>query len=69
MHDSLLPGYANGENEVGVTAHMTSSELDAGDIVVRNRSLAIERVRTDNGSEYAATEYFRTMGGCLTSHP
>jgi methionyl-tRNA formyltransferase len=35
----------------------------------RNRNLAIERVRTDNGSEYAATECFRTLGGYLTSHP
>ena len=35
----------------------------------RNRGLAIERVRTDNGSEYAATECFRTLGGYLTSHP
>lgn len=35
----------------------------------QNRGLAIKRVRTDDGSEYAATEYFRTMGGYLTSHP
>lgn len=35
----------------------------------RNRGLAIERVRTDDGPEYAATDYFRTMGGYLTSHP
>lgn len=35
----------------------------------RNRGLAIERVRTDNGSEYAAIEYFRTIGGYLTSNP
>ncbi len=35
----------------------------------QNRGLAIEQVRTDDGSEYAATEYFRTMGGYLTSHP
>ena len=35
----------------------------------RNRGLAIERVRADDGCEYAATEYFRTMGGYLTSHP
>jgi methionyl-tRNA formyltransferase len=35
----------------------------------RNRGLTIERVRTDNGSEYAATECFRTLGGYLTSHP
>ncbi|MGR6918386.1 methionyl-tRNA formyltransferase [[Actinomadura] parvosata] len=45
VHDSLLPAYAgfspliwaliNGEKEVGVTAHMMSDELDAGDIVVQ----------------------------------
>ncbi|MER5276801.1 methionyl-tRNA formyltransferase [Streptomyces sp. NPDC002809] len=43
IHDSLLPKYAgfspliwaliNGEQEVGVTAHMMNDELDAGDIV------------------------------------
>ncbi len=31
--------------------------------------LAITRVRTDDGTELAATDYFRTMGGYLTSHP
>ncbi|GAB2941361.1 methionyl-tRNA formyltransferase [Streptomyces heilongjiangensis] len=31
--------------------------------------LVVERVRTQDGSEYAATEYFRTMGGYLTAHP
>ncbi|MFB6721418.1 methionyl-tRNA formyltransferase [Kribbella sp. NPDC056345] len=31
--------------------------------------LLVRRVRTDDGTEYAATEYFRTMGGYLTSHP
>ncbi|GAB2841842.1 methionyl-tRNA formyltransferase [Actinocorallia aurea] len=45
VHDSLLPKYAgfspliwaliNGEDEVGVTAHMMDAELDAGDIVVQ----------------------------------
>ncbi|GII94608.1 methionyl-tRNA formyltransferase [Sinosporangium siamense] len=45
VHDSLLPAYAgfspliwaliNGEQEVGVTAHMMDAELDAGDIVVQ----------------------------------
>ncbi|MEU7617683.1 methionyl-tRNA formyltransferase [Micromonospora rifamycinica] len=35
----------------------------------RSRGLAIERVRLDDGTELAATEYFRTMGGYLTSHP
>ncbi|HEV2782386.1 MAG TPA: methionyl-tRNA formyltransferase [Actinophytocola sp.] len=46
VHDSLLPAYAgfspliwaliNGEREVGVTAHMMNSDLDAGDIVVQH---------------------------------
>jgi methionyl-tRNA formyltransferase len=45
VHDSLLPKYAgfapliwaliNGEEEVGVTAHMMTEELDAGDIVLQ----------------------------------
>lgn len=45
VHDSLLPAYAgfapviwaliNGEEEVGVTAHMMNEELDAGDIVLQ----------------------------------
>ena len=45
VHDSLLPAYAgfspliwaliNGEDEVGVTAHMMNTDLDAGDIVVQ----------------------------------
>jgi methionyl-tRNA formyltransferase len=35
----------------------------------RSRGLVIERVRTDDGTEYAATDYFRTMGGYLSTHP
>jgi len=45
VHDSLLPKYAgfspiiwaliNGEEEVGVTAHMMDADLDAGDIVTQ----------------------------------
>lgn len=45
VHDSLLPAYAgfapllwalvNGEEEVGVTAHMMDDDLDAGDIVLQ----------------------------------
>ncbi|MBG0830158.1 methionyl-tRNA formyltransferase [Planomonospora sp. ID67723] len=45
VHDSLLPAYAgfspliwaliNGEEEVGVTAHMMNEELDAGGIVLQ----------------------------------
>ena len=35
----------------------------------RNHGLRIERVRTDDGTDLAATEYFRTMGGYLTAEP
>ncbi|WP_238009497.1 methionyl-tRNA formyltransferase [Dactylosporangium sp. AC04546] len=31
-----------------------------------SHGLAVERVRTDDGTELAATDYFRTMGGYLT---
>ncbi|MBK1784239.1 methionyl-tRNA formyltransferase [Prauserella cavernicola] len=34
----------------------------------RNHGLAIERVRTDDGTDYAAADYFTKMGGYLTSH-
>lgn len=47
LHDSLLPAYAgfapliwaliNGEPEVGVTAHMMTDVLDAGDVVLQQR--------------------------------
>jgi methionyl-tRNA formyltransferase len=72
VHDSLLSAYAgfspliwaiiNGENEVVIVA---GADARCG----HNRGLAIKRVRTDDDSEYAATEHFRTMGGYLTSHP
>ncbi|MDF3144951.1 MULTISPECIES: methionyl-tRNA formyltransferase [unclassified Streptomyces] len=35
----------------------------------RHPGLVVQRVRTDDGSEYAATDYFRTMGGYLTARP
>ena len=35
----------------------------------RNHGLAVTRVRTEDGHEMAATEYFTSMGGYLTSHP
>ncbi|MGC9438379.1 methionyl-tRNA formyltransferase [Streptomyces sp. WG5] len=35
----------------------------------RNRGLALTRVRTEDGQELSATEYFTSMGGYLTSHP
>ena len=34
-----------------------------------NHGLAIHRVRTDDGADHLATDYFRTMGGYLTSFP
>jgi methionyl-tRNA formyltransferase len=35
----------------------------------RNHGLLLRRLRLDDGTELAATEYFRAMGGYLTSHP
>jgi methionyl-tRNA formyltransferase len=35
----------------------------------RNHGLLLRRVRLDDGTELAATEYFRTMGGYLTAFP
>jgi methionyl-tRNA formyltransferase len=35
----------------------------------RNHGLVIKRVRADDGTEYAATDYFHTMGGYLTDRP
>lgn len=35
----------------------------------RNHGLGITRVRTEDGRELPATDYFTTMGGYLTSHP
>ena len=35
----------------------------------RNHGLAVTRVRTDDGRELAAAEYFTSMGGYLTSRP
>ncbi|MFJ9899219.1 methionyl-tRNA formyltransferase [Streptomyces sp. NPDC091280] len=35
----------------------------------RGRGLLVRRVRTDDGTEYAAGDYFRTMGGYLRSRP
>ncbi|MER7920772.1 MULTISPECIES: methionyl-tRNA formyltransferase [unclassified Streptomyces] len=35
----------------------------------RNHGLAITRVRTDDGRELPATEYFTSMGGYLTTRP
>jgi methionyl-tRNA formyltransferase len=58
VHDSLLPAYAgfspliwaliNGEREVGVTAHMMNSDLDAGDIVVQR---AVPVTDTDTATD------------------
>ncbi|MFF5275378.1 methionyl-tRNA formyltransferase [Streptomyces sp. NPDC000133] len=35
----------------------------------RNHGLLVKRVRTEDGTELAATDYFRTMGGYLTHRP
>jgi methionyl-tRNA formyltransferase len=35
----------------------------------RNPGVLIERVRTDDGQEFDAADYFPHMGGYLTSHP
>ncbi|WP_371664000.1 methionyl-tRNA formyltransferase [Streptomyces sp. NBC_00280] len=35
----------------------------------RLRGLLVKRVRTEDGAEIAATDYFRTMGGYLTFRP
>ena len=35
----------------------------------RNHGLVLRRVRTEDGTEHAATDYFRAMGGYLTRHP
>jgi folate-dependent phosphoribosylglycinamide formyltransferase PurN len=53
VHDSLLPAYAgfspliwaliNGEERVGVTAHMMDGELDAGDVVLQRSVPATRR--------------------------
>jgi methionyl-tRNA formyltransferase len=34
-----------------------------------NRALLVQRIRTDDGTEHAATDYFRPLTGYLTSHP
>ncbi|MCI2417432.1 methionyl-tRNA formyltransferase [Saccharopolyspora sp. K220] len=35
----------------------------------QNPGLVIERLRTEDGIEHAATDYFQKMGGYLTPHP
>ncbi|MFD4573299.1 methionyl-tRNA formyltransferase [Streptomyces sp. NPDC058417] len=35
----------------------------------QSRGLLVRRVRTDDGTEHAAHDYFRTMGGYLTDRP
>jgi methionyl-tRNA formyltransferase len=35
----------------------------------RCRGLVIKRLRTDDGTEHVATDYFKTMGGYLTARP
>ncbi|GGK87528.1 methionyl-tRNA formyltransferase [Sphaerisporangium melleum] len=35
----------------------------------RRRGLVVRRLRTEDGAEHAATDYFRVMGGYLTARP
>ncbi|MGW4644576.1 methionyl-tRNA formyltransferase [Sphaerisporangium sp. NPDC004334] len=35
----------------------------------RRHGLVLRRLRTEDGAEHAATDYFRTMGGYLTARP
>ncbi|MEV7343451.1 methionyl-tRNA formyltransferase [Streptomyces sp. NPDC093544] len=35
----------------------------------KSRGLVIRRLRTEDGTEHAANDYFRTMGGYLTARP
>jgi methionyl-tRNA formyltransferase len=35
----------------------------------RNHGLVLRRLRLDDGTELAATEHFRAMGGYLRGHP
>lgn len=51
--------------EVNGVAIVAGSDARRG----RNHGLVIERLRTDDDQEHEATDYFRTMGGYLTSHP
>ncbi|MQA07687.1 MAG: methionyl-tRNA formyltransferase [Pseudonocardiaceae bacterium] len=67
VHDSLLPAYAgfapinwavlNGEEEVGVTAHIMNDELDAGDIVLQ-QSVKVQPRDTATDLVRATTEFF-----------
>lgn len=41
----------------------------AGAATGRNHGLAVTRVRTEDGRELPATEYFTSMGGYLTRTP
>ncbi|HEU0088378.1 MAG TPA: methionyl-tRNA formyltransferase [Pseudonocardiaceae bacterium] len=67
VHDSLLPAYAgfapliwaviNGEQQVGVTAHMMDGELDAGDIVVQ-QAVPVEPTDTATDLFYRTLELY-----------
>lgn len=67
VHDSLLPAYAgfapliwaliNGEERVGVTAHMMDDELDAGDIVLQ-RSVPVGPTDTTTDLFHRTLELF-----------
>jgi methionyl-tRNA formyltransferase len=51
--------------EGGGVVIVAGSEARSG----RLPGLVVERVRTEDGTEHAATDYFRTMGGYLTARP
>jgi methionyl-tRNA formyltransferase len=64
-------------NRCGGTAGRIFAREDDGVIIVcgpqshrgANHGLVLQRVRTDDGRELAAGQYFERMGGYLTSHP
>jgi len=67
VHDSLLPAYAgfspliwaliNGEERVGVTAHMMDDDLDAGDIVLQ-RAVPVGPTDTTTDLFYRTLDLF-----------
>jgi methionyl-tRNA formyltransferase len=65
------------ETPFGGTAGRIFIRQDSGVVIVAgadarkgcNKGLLIETVRTDDGRELGAQEYFTRMGGYLTSHP
>jgi methionyl-tRNA formyltransferase len=71
-HIRILRASVSASQYGGTHGRIFIREGDGGVIVAgadarrgRNHGLKIERSRTDDGAEHAATEYFRTMGGYL----